>query len=34
MELGPLDPSLLCQQQYHISNDAMEGNVRCEIKIY
>ena len=34
MEPGPFDPSLLTQQQYHISNDAMEGNVRCKIKIY
>ena len=34
MELGPFDPSLLSQQQYHISNDAMGGNVHCEIRIY
>ena len=34
MEPGPFDHSLLIQQQYHISNDVMEGNVRCEIQIY
>ena len=34
MKPGPFDHSLLTQQQYYISNDTMEGNVRCEIKIY
>ena len=34
MELRPFDHSLLTQQQYHISNDAMEGNVHYEIQIY